>query len=431
MINIDKTGMRKNGKRSWLHSVSNLECTCFYLHLSRGKDAIEEMGLLPSYKGILCHDYYTAYYRNGSEHALSNRKLLNKPQRYQRRYRTILTNDKKKCPLKQQEPGKSGRTGQSKSRNLLDRLEGHQEGVLRFMKTAIICVFLSLVIMLIGNTHHAGASGELEINKGWNLISVPADSDVTVEMLFGHLLRGRVWSWIDNQLVALEPDSLLDPCKGYWLFSNQSEIVSIPNTTIAESAEYLVTFDATWSQFTHPVGFPSGAHFSPLIGASHSDTITFWESGGIATAGIESMAETGSTSNLITEIGNAQSNSHTATLPFDPVISGIGINSPDSTFITFTVHRDFPLVTLVAMIAPSPDWFIGVSGLNMIENGVWIESKTVSLRGYDAGTEEGVDFSLSNPSTNPQAPISILQDPPFKVDGEFIPLGTFTFERLR
>ena len=59
-------------------------------------------------------------------------------QRYQKRYRTILSNGKKECPLNQREPGKRGMTAQSKSRNLLERLERHQEDVLRFMKVAIV-----------------------------------------------------------------------------------------------------------------------------------------------------------------------------------------------------------------------------------------------------------------------------------------------------
>ena len=68
----DETGLNIGGKRSWLHSISNETWTVFYPHTSRGKDAIEEMGVLPFYNGILCHDYYKAYYEYGSLHALCN-----------------------------------------------------------------------------------------------------------------------------------------------------------------------------------------------------------------------------------------------------------------------------------------------------------------------------------------------------------------------
>ena len=48
---IDETGLNIDGKRSWLHSISNETWTYFYPHNSRGKDAIEEMGVLLCYNG--------------------------------------------------------------------------------------------------------------------------------------------------------------------------------------------------------------------------------------------------------------------------------------------------------------------------------------------------------------------------------------------
>jgi transposase len=49
-----------------------------------------------------------------------------------------LLNGKEECPLYPKIPGQRGKTAQSKSRNLLDRLERHQEDVLRFMKITIV-----------------------------------------------------------------------------------------------------------------------------------------------------------------------------------------------------------------------------------------------------------------------------------------------------
>src|SRR5215210_5102134 len=67
-------------------------------------------------------------------------------------------------------------------------------------------------------------------------------------------------------------------------------------------ATYEVTFDATWSSQTHPGAWPAGAHFSPLIGATHNAAARFWQDGGAATAGIEAMAERGSTQPLRSEV---------------------------------------------------------------------------------------------------------------------------------
>ena len=45
----------------------------------------------------------------------------------------------------------------------------------------------------------------------------------------------------------------------------------------------------------HPLDFPSSAHFSPLIGATHTAEVGFWREGGAASDGIIDMAERGLT----------------------------------------------------------------------------------------------------------------------------------------
>ena len=167
---------------------------------------------------------------------------------------------------------------------------------------------------------------------------------------------------------------------------------------------------------------------SPLIGGTHNASATFWEEGGIAKAGIESMAETGGTSTLTGEINAEISNGNAR-----DVMTGSGTSSPTTTnppTIQFEMHRDFPLVTLVTMIAPSPDWFVGVAGLSLIENGEWVQQIVVDLFAYDSGTDSGLTYTHpTNEDTNPQDPISALTDTPFNINGEIRRLGTFTFTK--
>ena len=72
--------------------------------------------------------------------------------------------------------------------------------------------------------------------------------------------------------------------------------------------------------------------------------------------------------------------------------------SPGSTQLEFEVSRDYPLVTLVTMVAPSPDWFVGVSALALFENGDWVREKEVALVPWDAGTDSGVTFLSAGPA---------------------------------
>lgn len=190
---------------------------------------------------------------------------------------------------------------------------------------------------------------------------------------------------------------------------------------VALEATYRVTFDATWSVQTHPTDFPNNAHFSPLIGATHRDGFHFWESGMLATAGMESMAETGATSQLTGEINTAIANDDA-----EFRLTGSGPNSPGMTSVTFDITSAHPAVTLVTMIAPSPDWFVGVDGLQLFENGAWHDELVIPLMPYDAGTDDGTMYTSANANSNPAQPITMIAGYPF----QGVPLGTFTFTRL-
>ena len=73
------------------------------------------------------------------------------------------------------------------------------------------------------------------------------------------------------------------------------------------------------------------------------------------------------------------------------------------------VDGNFPYLTLISMVAPSPDWFAGVSGLALRDGqGQWKQQIIVDLYPYDAGTEEGTGYSISNPETVPHQPIQSL-----------------------
>ena len=138
----------------------------------------------------------------------------------------------------------------------------------------------------------------------------------------------------------------------------------------------------------------------------------------MASAGVEGVAELGDTDTFKSEI---KANMNAVAVIEKSLPSG---GTPTAT-VDFTVTTAHPLVTLLTMIAPSPDWFVGVSGLSLLDaQGDWLASHTVDLFPYDAGTEEGTEFSLSNAATSPQGPITSI-----KGTGKFSnePIATLTF----
>ncbi len=193
----------------------------------------------------------------------------------------------------------------------------------------------------------------------------------------------------------------------------------------APSAAYRVTFTSTWSRSTHPTDWPSDAHYSGLIGGTHNSSVTFWEAGRLATAGIQAMAEQGRKSPLDQEVQAA-----IAAGTAEHLLSGDALSdSPGVVTLDFDIGVNFPLVTLVTMIAPSPDWFVGVSGLSLLRDGQWVDTMTVSVLPFDAGTDSGSTYESENAKTLPPEPIALLQGPPVASGGTVAPFGTFTFTR--
>ena len=187
-----------------------------------------------------------------------------------------------------------------------------------------------------------------------------------------------------------------------------------PEVTTDTSARYRLTFNATWSADTHPLNFPPPAHFSGLAGAVHNDSVSFWGPGQLATDGVKLMAETGDASILLNEVATSVANGSSAT-----EIAGGGVpQSPGSVSIEFEVTRDHPLITVSSMVAPSPDWFIGVHGLSLFDGTDFVDSMTLELPVYDSGTDSGARYTSADLPTAPASAINRLTsgaaDAPFR-----------------
>ncbi len=195
----------------------------------------------------------------------------------------------------------------------------------------------------------------------------------------------------------------------------------------ASEARYRVTFTSTWSSETHPSnGFPTtSAHFSPLVGATHDGSISFWQPDILASDGIEQMAETGATASLASEVEVAMEDGRA-----DQILSGSGLGRATGQVVldTIVVSQDFPFVSLVTMIAPSPDWFVGVHDVSLLgENGEWLDELVIELDPYDAGSDSGLDYTSANEDSDPAQPIRNLRGLAPFADA---PMGTITIERV-
>jgi len=178
LVHADETGINISGKRGWLHNASNDKFSYFYPHAKRGGDALDEIGILPGFQGVLCHDHWKPYYKYGVSHALCNAHHLRELERaweqdnqewaqkvsallkeinkatheaggcleisvsehYRKRYRDLLQEAEIECPApdETERKGRRGKVPRSKSRNLLERLRDFENDVLRFMVEEIV-----------------------------------------------------------------------------------------------------------------------------------------------------------------------------------------------------------------------------------------------------------------------------------------------------
>lgn len=192
-------------------------------------------------------------------------------------------------------------------------------------------------------------------------------------------------------------------------------------------AIYNISVTTTWNATDH-TSVPGNAHWSDLIGATHSTADKFMAIGSLASTGIKDVAEFGSNGAITSEINTAINTDGDA----DQLLQqGFDVFGPISTaaISNITVSSDFPLVSLVSMVAPSPDWFIAVnseslrSGNPAINNG-WKDDYTIDVFVYDSGTDDGINYTSGNNASTPFAPITMATGTPTNGNA----MATITFD---
>lgn len=174
-MHVDETSLRVDRKNHWIHVYSAGDITLKFLHPNRGLEAIEEIGIIPRYGGVVIHDCWKSYLSyehcghglcgshllreltfiidsNGYAWASNMKRLMQEncaiiakrpskqlsEQEYgnlQKRYRNILTRAEKELPpIPPKQDGKRGKLAKSDAHNLWERLKDHESAVLLFAK---------------------------------------------------------------------------------------------------------------------------------------------------------------------------------------------------------------------------------------------------------------------------------------------------------
>jgi transposase len=174
-LHVDETSLRVDKRNYWIHVCSAGDFTCKFLHPKRGCEAIEAIGIIPRYGGVVIHDCWASYLTydhcshalcgshlpreltfivdaNAYAWAVNMKRLLQETchrvakrkrkkltereyKNLQKRYRNILTRGEKELPpIPPRQNGKRGRIAKSDAHNLWERLHKHETAVLLFAK---------------------------------------------------------------------------------------------------------------------------------------------------------------------------------------------------------------------------------------------------------------------------------------------------------
>jgi transposase len=176
-IHVDETSLRVERKNHWIHVCSAGDITLKFLHPKRGLEAIEHIGVIPRYGGVVIHDCWQSYLSydhcghglcgshllreltfivdsNGYAWASNIKRLLQENctivakrqskqltekeyKNLQKRYRNIMTRGEKELPpIPPKQNGKKGKIAKSDAHNLWERLKKHETAVLLFAKVS-------------------------------------------------------------------------------------------------------------------------------------------------------------------------------------------------------------------------------------------------------------------------------------------------------
>ena len=239
---------------------------------------------------------------------------------------------------------------------------------------------------------------------------------ITAGLVAGALLVGST--------AVAAPSGVNEPAgaqKAAQRMRNSHQTEEPPPPPEPQSVRYRVTLNIEWNRASHPVTVPPNEHVSPPVVATHQMIGDLFAPGQFASAGVEVMAEVGSTGTLVSELNAKRS--------VTSVTTGRRIDGAGSQSFDVTVEQGGSYISLVTMLAPSPDWFVGVRE-QMFVDGSWRDTVEVDLGNYDAGTDSGPGFTSPNADTNPAQVISGPRDTAFAAavsEGRF---GTVTIERL-
>ncbi|XP_017068836.1 spondin-1 [Drosophila eugracilis] len=213
----------------------------------------------------------------------------------------------------------------------------------------------------------------------------------------------EVWHMDDGGLTRRICEEVTDDVES----QPTSPAVEVP-CCACDEARYELIFEGVWSRNLHPRYFPARGwetRFCELVGAAHSSDYRFWESGALASLAMKQYAEHCSSRLLEREFSLNFRDQKIRT-----IIKARGPSYPNMNSKTMASVRVDPIhhmLSFASKIEPSPDWIVGVTGLELcLRNCTWMEEKVINLYPWDMGTDAGPTYTSAD---QPQVPPDVIR----------------------
>lgn len=193
-------------------------------------------------------------------------------------------------------------------------------------------------------------------------------------------------------------------------------------------ATYRVTFTPTFTEEAFPTDYPANPTFSPIIAVVHASNRTVFNKGQAASAGLKEFAETGDGGALVTELSSQGTEDEQFFLVTQASSAG---GATESQSVNVTVTPEKTRISVITSLNPSPDWFLGVNGFDIVlDANSLVSEETFSLNVLDAGTDSGTTYTSPDNPTSPAGTITVVNTPPITdASGLGASIGTITITR--
>lgn len=200
---------------------------------------------------------------------------------------------------------------------------------------------------------------------------------------------------------------------------NKIEKFGINNNSMAK---YRVTFISYWGNNKSQINSPKNPHTGNMFLTLSNDNFKLFEINKLATKAISNTSIYGEISDLMDQTYN--------NFNVGKVYTASVLSTPNE--YSFIIEADSynRHLSFITKIAPSPDWFAGVSNTNLIRAGNWVDNLVVPLFVYDAGTICGNGFNDKNYIRPHPNPISLKNDLYLYPDGILKPIAYLVIQKI-